>query len=133
MRGHRWASLRLDLDGEAAVALAHIMRITLSSPRTGIAYFPGLARPQSVDVGQLPAAIAGRIEASVDQLVNEQDQGSTEEPRPERLRDDVLHHVIVEGDDGGVREISGPPVGAMRTLIDAVRDGLRAAADEQDR
>jgi len=37
------------------------MRITLSTPSTGIFYSPGLARPVTVDVDTLPAARAQKL------------------------------------------------------------------------
>jgi hypothetical protein len=102
------------------------MRVTLSSPRTGIAYLPGLAAPQSLDLDKVPEPIAREIQACLAAL-------ASEDPRvPEAglLRDDVHHSVVVEQPDGTVSKIEGPPTGAMGKLVTAIRAGIRAAARE---
>jgi hypothetical protein len=100
------------------------MRITLSTPRTGIAYFPGLARPQALDLEQVPAPVAREIEACLAELLREDGALVKQESS---MRDDILHDVVVEAADGSVRHLSGPPVGAMKKLVRAFRHGLRSA------
>ena len=102
------------------------MRVTLATPRTGVAYFPGLAAPRTLDLAKLPEPLAREIEECVAALTREQ-ESSPAEPSA-NLRDDVRHVVTVEIPGGETRTVDGPPVGAMGRLVKAFRTALRASS-----
>ncbi len=104
------------------------MKLTLSTPKTGVAYFPGLAAPRTLDVDSLPAQLAKEIEACVARI-----EAEAEAPaEPSGFKDDLLHSLIVERSDGQVQRYDGPPVGAMGELVTAFRAGLRAVGKSKD-
>lgn len=103
------------------------MRITLATPRTGVAYFPGLAAPRTLDLAKLPEPLAREIEDCVKALAGERESKSVRAAAGHR--DDVHHIVTIEMAGGESRTVEGPPVGAMGKLVTAFRSALRASSD----
>lgn len=102
------------------------MRVTLSSPRTGVAFLPGLAAPRTLDLSSLPPVLATEIEACLNALMKQDPSAAAADSAS--LRDDICHVVTVELPDGEVRTIAGPPTGPMGKLVTAFRAGLRASS-----
>ena len=99
------------------------MRVTLSTPQTGLAYFPGLAAPRSLELAKVPPPLALQIEACIAELTGL----PAEDPESSRqMRDGLVHQVTIEQPDGGVRTIEGAAIGAMAKLVALIHEGLRS-------
>ncbi len=95
------------------------MKITLSTPMTGAAFFPGLAKPRTLDTDHLPEPVAAHLRAAVKSLL------AAQAPESEsRTRDSVLHRVQIDDADGR-HELEGPPLGEMGEFVRAFQSALR--------
>jgi hypothetical protein len=103
------------------------MRVTVSTPQTGLGYFPGLAEARTLEVDSLPEPLAREIESCIAELAAEAKARVRNDSAA--VRDAVVHSVVVERSDGRVQRFEGPPTAAMAKLVAGFRAGLRAAAE----
>jgi hypothetical protein len=74
------------------------MRITVSMPSTGIFYAPGLDRPIVIDVDQLPADLAQKLERLVDEAKFFDQPEAPQGAPSKQLRDAQQISITVEAD-----------------------------------
>ncbi len=99
-----------------------MVKITLSTPMTGAAYFPGLAKARTLDLDQLPEPVAEQLRAAAQTLLAAQPAGSAP-----ASRDPILHRVQIDDADGS-RQVEGPPLGEMGKFVRAFQAALRSSS-----
>jgi hypothetical protein len=93
-------------------------KITLSSPSTGIGFFPGLSEPRTLDLDSLPTPMADALHQAVAALFASPPPGSPAD------RDAVIHRVTIE-EGASTRSIEAPPIGTMGEVVRQFRSALR--------
>ena len=105
------------------------MRITVSSPSTGIGYFPGLAAPKSLDLAVSPSDTAAELRAAAERLVKA-GAGAEGARSGATSSDAVIAQVTIEADDGSVHRIEGVSQGELRAFVTAFHRALRSQAGQ---
>lgn len=86
------------------------MKLVISRPSTGPAFFPGLARPREIDLARLAPSVAAELQALAEALTAEPLLPPAERTNP------MTYVVTMLPDEGGPTEIRSSRTPAMLAL-----------------